>query len=351
MALYGGAELVVVRLAKYLQSHNHKVTILAGSTSPHTEYKDLEIITPTPQAPWQIWSTKTLLSIYRVYRSLQKESERIAKNYDVINVHNFPAIWSAPRHNKIVWMCNEVPNLWHNHYQSPLLTPAITVGKIIDRTIIRCKSPIAVVADSTNAQFFELRYGLAAYIIPYGIDYEFYSQTIRRNTTQFTIIQPAMISASKNQLAVLEMLTTVEDARVIFAGYKEDSGSYMQLLQKCITEHQLQDRVTFTGNVSREKLRELYGEADVAVFPGRGQGSWLGPFEALSAGVPVVVSPNLTCADLVKREEIGLVTNDLVAGINRVHYNKTETQKAQKYIRQNLTWDKFCGGLEELMLR
>ena len=46
MAIYGGAEIVIVKLARYFEANNHNVSILTLTTAMHKDYDNLDIIVP-----------------------------------------------------------------------------------------------------------------------------------------------------------------------------------------------------------------------------------------------------------------------------------------------------------------
>ena len=352
LSMFGGAELVVVKLARYLQEHNNKVTIATLASKDIDAYKGLEIITPKRQIEYRLrGSLSALKDVYDMWRELSNLCYKLAPNFDVINVHNFPSIWCVPSDQKVVWQCNEVADLFHNRHISPLINPLLDSGRWIDRTVARSKHPTAVVADENMARIFSHRYLIKPEIIPYGIDSEFFASGKKVGHTNFTIIQAAMVSPSKNQLAVLETARVLKSAipnlQIIFAGYMEPNNVYTHVLKDYIKEHNL--NVTFTGLISREYLRELYYSADVAVFPGVGQGSWLGPFEAMAASVPVIVSPRLTCSSLIKRENLGLVSEDFAIAIKKLYNQPPSTTKPKQFVLQNLTWEKFCSKFEALL--
>jgi len=356
MTLYGGAELVIVRLANYLQSRGHEVSILTLSTKDRKEYEGLNFILPEENK--RIYyhlrgSLGALKDIYKIYVTLKHLCRQHADDFDVINAHNFPAIWAVPKGKKIVWMCNEVPDLWHNRKIPRLINPLLNIGRFGDSIFARCKRPKAVVADSRMAQIFRHRYCFEPTIIPYGIDgnYSAQSQTFSRDGLY--IIQPSMISPSKNQMAVLEAAKEL-NAKVLFAGYREETNSYTAELDSFIAQNNVS--ATFTGHISREELQTLYHRVHVAVFTGRGQGSWLGPFEALSAGVPIVVSSNLSCSDLIRENDLGVVTDECVDLTNALrdiyqNYHRYQQQalKGREFVLRSLTWDKFGAKFLEVL--
>jgi glycosyltransferase involved in cell wall biosynthesis len=246
-----------------------------------------------------------------------------------------------------MWMCNEVPDLWHSHKPSPLLRAVVEAGRFADAAIVRSKNLTAVVADSRMAQVFAGRYGFRPHIVPYGIDGKFFAQAEHTPANGFRVIQPAVVSPSKCQIEVLEAAKQA-GAEVIFAGHYEPMHPYTQQLLRSADGH-----ATLAGHVSREQLRLLYSTSHVAVFAGKGQGSWLGPFEALAAGTPIIVSPNLTCSDLVREHDIGIVTDDIATALRRMRddYTKYQEQarKGREFVLRELTWDRFGRRIEELM--
>jgi len=355
MALYGGAEVVIVRLANYLQDQGHEVSILTLSTKQRKEYEGLNFILPDEDHRLQYrlrGSLRALRDVYKMYLTLKQLVREYITDFDVINAHNFPAVLTIPRHKRLVWMCNEIPDLWHSAGNGRVFDKAFNIGRLGDRLITRSRAPIAIVPDVSSAYRFQHRYGWAPKIIPYGIDGEFFAQTVDTGRGNFTVLQPSMISPSKNQMAVLEAINDLKglipNIKVIFAGYKEPT-SYLDQLNEYISEHSL--NAVFTGQVSKESLRALYNQAYVAVFPGKGQGSWLGPFEALATGCPVIVSPSLSCTDTI--DSLGIISDNLVESIQNI-YNYHPTYKAQalkgrEFVLKNLTWDKFGAKFLEVL--
>jgi len=75
--------------------------------------------------------------------------------------------------------------------------------------------------------------------------------------------------------------------QLILVGIK---GRAHYLLTKSIKKLSLEERVRFTGWVSRESLSLLYSNADLFVFPSLFEGFGLPVLEAMSCGVPVITS-------------------------------------------------------------
>jgi glycosyltransferase involved in cell wall biosynthesis len=90
----------------------------------------------------------------------------------------------------------------------------------------------------------------------------------------------------------------------------------------------------------------------------RAQGGWLTPFEAISAGCPVIVSNELTCSDMIENNQLGLVARDYAKALIRVRECPNiqgMTNIAREWVKNNLTWDKFGQSMvsyfEEVLCR
>jgi glycosyltransferase involved in cell wall biosynthesis len=201
---------------------------------------------------------------------------------------------------------------------------------------------------------FEHRYGYRPEIVHYGVDSEFWC--CEKQYEGFTVIVPSMITPSKRQMEILQAANILKkhipNLRVIFAGYKARI-LYSFQLDKYIYDNSLRDIVSFTGMISREQLRELYRKSSVAILSGSSQGSWLGGFESLATGTPIIISPKLTCSELVQSERLGIVSDNYVDNVLEIythqeHYHK-QVKWQKEWVRRNLTWDNYCSQMVDYM--
>jgi glycosyltransferase involved in cell wall biosynthesis len=70
-------------------------------------------------------------------------------------------------------------------------------------------------------------------------------------------------------------------------------------LLKEIDRLKMRKFVRFIGNVSNEKLNELYNFADVLIFPSRFEGFGLPPLQAMACGTPVITSNATSLPEVV----------------------------------------------------
>ena len=112
----------------------------------------------------------------------------------------------------------------------------------------------------------------------------------------------------------------------------------------------------------REQLAAQFCEADLAIMPSRSEGFGLAALEALSAGLPVLVSGNSGLGDALKELPFGssCIVNsedasEWAKAIHTIHDKKrklrlSEALKVRETYREEYHWDAECGRLVEKML-
>jgi len=320
--IYGGAERVISQLANYLTDKHHEVSILCYQICDEFKHslKEARIIE------------------CRDFAELCDFAKLIADDFDAINIHNEPGYLTlSPKKANVTWMCNEPP-----HLDNP--TP-------IDVERQAVKDFKVVVADEFNKNRIDKLYNVNSKIIPYGIDYEFFHANpnkIEKNK-ETTFIQVGWIADTKNQLRTIELFKRLKvyypESKLILAG--KALPEYLQLVRNKIAEYGLMGDVELVDFTSREKIRDLYHQSHIALFPIKSQGGWLSVFEAISAGLSTFVSADATCSSLLKEHGLGHLVcetdNDFMNAISEFTDMMTNAQEFTK----TLTWENYCEGMLE----
>ena len=104
--------------------------------------------------------------------------------------------------------------------------------------------------------------------------------------------------------AIAELKDDPQPYKLLFVGARggEEETVKDLLLQQGIDHSQLSVRCF---NESREQLARLFCEADLAIMPSRTEGFGLAALEALSAGLPVLVSGNSGLGEALKKVPYG----------------------------------------------
>jgi glycosyltransferase involved in cell wall biosynthesis len=360
MYIYGGAELLIVRLANYLSRNGIQNALLTTHLLPEiaNDFSDTQIIQyPRHSRDADATHRNPLKLVWLLNKGVRQH----LRNFDLINVHNYPAEFCTwPLHKPVVWMCNEpldVAVQVRLAQASKLSIKRLFFKALlaVDRHVVRKYVKNVVVADQFNKRRFINLYGFNPHVIHYGIDYDFFSaqpHTVSAKlNSSFCVLHVGMLTPLKNQMQSIKTIEKLKDAipdiKLILAGLGE--GEYLETVKAYLNDHQLHRHVEITGHVSREQIRNLFHTSNALLHPIGSQGGWLSPFEALCAGLPIVVSPETTASDLVQNENLGVVTDDYTRALLEIYqkpdkYDKMKGRRAA-WVRENLSWDKFSENM------
>ena len=133
-------------------------------------------------------------------------------------------------------------------------------------------------------------------------------------------------------------------------------GPLRPYIEKFIKKNSIKN-IELLGHISGENLVNLYQNASMFVFPSHYEGLPTVVLEAMSCGLPVVVSNIPAHMDLIKNHENGIFTQrgspgDIAEKINILNSNDSLRAKlgnnARKTIEKKFTWDKICSNFEEI---
>ncbi len=361
MKFYGGGELLIVELANWLTKMGIKNDILALSSSKEVEEKliNTEIIIPEHNVDLRPPGYKNMKDIFKAIKAFRKKLREIEKNYDVINFHDFPTTWSLwPRKKPAVWFMNLPPNLYSKPDAGFILKTLNKFRIWLDRYIVRHSMDVIAVVEELNKIRARQRYGMNARLFHFGVNYDFFSKGNAEKARQkwkldkkFIIIQSGQIINVKNQFESVKTVNKVKNKIpsivLVLAGKWEDS--YKKKIDDFIKENKLEKHILFTGNLDREELRDLYKAADIGLYPIGKQGGVLAPFEALCAGVPIIVSEEMETASLIKKHDLGIVTKDYANALLDIYNNKSKylehRKQALNFVKANLTWKAYSENM------
>ena len=148
--------------------------------------------------------------------------------------------------------------------------------------------------------------------------------------------------------------------RLIFVGASDgkQEGVAEKLLKSGISEHQLRVKKYLQ---SKERLKELFCEVDLVIMPSRTEGFGLTALEALSAGLPILVSGNSGFGDTLRTLPSGKSfvvdseePNDWAKAIARVRQKNRverlqEVQRLRTSYEEKFSWEKQCEALVKKM--
>ncbi len=176
-----------------------------------------------------------------------------------------------------------------------------------------------------NAAYWEHYFGkdFPIFLVPYAVDNAYFARKTAEATplrlqmqtelgldpTRPVILYASKLIIRKNADQLLEAFLQLRASSttkpyLLFVG----DGELRESLEKRVAEVGAQDDVRFTGFRNQSELPRFFDLSSVFVLPARHEAYGLIVNEAMAAGLPVVVSTDIGCADdLVRNRENGYV--------------------------------------------
>lgn len=141
---------------------------------------------------------------------------------------------------------------------------------------------------------------------------------------EFVLVNVGRLSAVKNQILLLKMMIQIDsklNCKLIIAG----EGEERSILESFIENNNLRDRVFLLGELPPEEVRVLFRAADLFVFPSLNEGFSIALLEAISFGLPTLVSDIPSCREILGVNGVYLPPNDPVIWakwVERLYFDK-----------------------------
>ncbi len=305
--------------------------------------------------------TSTLREVTSFVALLRKYS----RQFDIVCPCNFPTYWAtylARTKKPLVWLSSEVLAPYNQtkdvYDRSPFFRVVFSTAKFIDKQIVNSSLDPIITCSELNSLLLKKRYGRDSIVLHTGVDYDFFNAQAHKGSAVSGIngtdgpilLQVGALIQRKNQILSIRALKTLKphlsSAKLVLVG----EGPWEPILQAEARKLGVEKDVTFLGSVSEEKLRSLYYACDINLFPVKDQTWGLVPFEALAAGKPSIVSKGCGAAEFIGKEKIGLLIEPTVQNLvdavlfalKHPELTGDMVKKGQKYVRENLTWDKYA---------
>jgi len=341
---HGGAETAIIKLSEYLNHRGIENAILALIATKgfiqNSDESDLDIRVKNILSFGKSFLGKEAFIIRRMWRfssdllTLRQFVASQKKSFDMLNPHNFPSPWTCILNRKpVIWMMNEPPDLYFDVSPSPLLIRLRDTYVNIDQLLVRNFVDQICVNSFLTCEQAKQRYGKESEIVLFGIEYDEYckgnpSEVIEKYDLEnrFVIITVGALGPQKNQLASIKAIEKVRklipNVKLVIAG--RGVKKYEDTLKRFVKSKELTDSVLFTGFLTETEKKDLYHACHIGLYPFREQGGLLVPFETLCAAKPVIVSPNNGSADIIRRNRLGIATNNYADAIYRIFSNYNE---------------------------
>jgi len=176
-------------------------------------------------------------------------------------------------------------------------------------------------------------------------------QEFRKKTSlgSNTILYLSRIHSKKGLLllvqAIKELIHVRSDIRLIAAGPVEEP-SYFKKINNFIRNNKLESYIDMKGTVAGDEKKRIFSESDIFVLPSVDEGSPLVILEAMSFGLPVIVTTGFQMPEIdnkmgyIVRQNPLAIAKAILKLIEDKELAKTLGAVGYGYVLNNFTWEK-----------
>lgn len=186
-----------------------------------------------------------------------------------------------------------------------------------------------------------------------GVDTNFYQVSERKKADrekEFIVLCASRLSKRKGIKYAIDGFAKISakypQMKMVIAG---GEGNAMKDLKEQVFNLNLTNKIEFLGHYKKEQAPLIYQKSDVFVMPSLNEGMSNNLLEALSSGLPILMTPVGGAEELVKNDENGFLIETknseiiaeklayLIENLNKVE----EMGKESRKIAENMSWEKM----------
>jgi glycosyltransferase involved in cell wall biosynthesis len=366
---YGGPIRCIHGLCKNLVRLGHDIQVFTTDRDgPSTVGRQLGV--PVDVDNVKVWYFRSAYC-KRLFFSpaMQRELSRWVDGFDILHIHTF---FSWPTHIAAsAAIRRNIPYILkpHGMLDKKLIERKSRRVKgfwirFFGRRVVEKAARIHLTTDAELEEIRRFRFRLPeAFVLPLGMDpaddtpepgqpVSPVIQTLTRKKPLLLFL--SRVNWKKGLDRLIPALRQVEGAHLAIAGNDEDN--YRVILDRLASRHGVYDRVTFTGAVYGEEKRKLLEAATLFVLPSYSENFGIAVLEAMAAGVPVVVTPEVGLAGEVKKSGAGVVLEGdpgiLGPGIRALLADPVRLremgERGRKLVERRFAWSGIAKEMENI---
>lgn len=359
---YGGIPKVVYELSKELVKSGHDVTVYTTDALDQDSRYDLsvkETVIDGVKVRYFKNLSNMLAYNYQIFipLGLCKAIKKNISYFDIIHLHGHRHFLN----NVVHYYAKKAkkPYIFSGHGTVPRIERRLWAKAIFDkifgRQILRDAAHFVAVSNNEIKQYHDM--GIVEEkitVINNGIDINTFEVLPKKNKfkkeynlmNKKIILYLGKITPRKGGVFLVKAFSKLkrDDIVLVFAG--NDMGFKKKII-KAIKESSVAQRVIFTGLLTGDKKLSAYVDADILVYPAIYEIFGLVPFEAIMCGVPVIVTDDCGCGEIIGKEDIGYLVkyNDIYGLRDLINKILSDTntayekvKKGREFITNNLNW-------------
>jgi glycosyltransferase involved in cell wall biosynthesis len=181
-------------------------------------------------------------------------------------------------------------------------------------------------------------------------------QRLRVSLDEPVILFMSRLHHKKGLDYLIPALANLKDQPFTFVLAGSGSPEYEAEIRALINTHQLESRTHFAGFIDGEEKNILLQGADLFVLTSHSENFGIAVLEAMSAGLPVIVTPGVGLSSVVHSAQVGYVPNLAIDEITKtIQYclanpemTKVMGDRARQFVLETYGWDRIAAQLIEV---
>ncbi len=191
-----------------------------------------------------------------------------------------------------------------------------------ERDIVRASDRI-IAATEREKQELTAYYGALSHkisVIPCGVNTELFNHIDKYGARQklgldheniiLFVGRVEPLKGLRQMLKAMPLITTREPVRLMIVGGDETNKDELEILRSMSGDLQIEEKVTFVGQVTHDTLPLFYGAADVCVVPSYYESFGMVALESLACGTPIVTTDVGGMRNIILSDEIGYIVDN-----------------------------------------
>lgn len=357
----GGTHKQVLKLCEYLSKENEIIiyTRIYEKEKTYPEFQKFNIVTS------DIKSTKTRGKM-RKYIDKIKDNKienkifiDLVSKVDIINIHDCGLarlIKIAKKMNKkVVLQINDMPRYFlEGNAKGQKDNLKNKIKRLIFKKQVKEVDEITVNV-TKNKEIVKKCLKREAKVLYCGVDTNKRLDRHKKihNNNKLNLFSSGVFFPYRNYETLVKVINKFvknnTEIHLDIMGATDWDKEYANSIKKMIIDMKLDKYITIWGQVDDEKYVELHNNADIFLFININQSWGLAVFEAMSCGLPVIVSESVGAIELLKNKENSIIVNP--QNIDEIYNEIIKLKDNQEYYKKisdnafeivkDFTWDQL----------
>lgn len=284
----------------------------------------------------------------------------ISKDCNIINVHDNGLSWliyfAKKRKNvKVVWQVNDLLPCFRVGVAEGEQDSLANKRRRFIQKYLTSKVDAITVNVTKNQKRVKQCYHKDAKVLYCGVDQNgsLKQHHFQDNTKIFRILSSGVFFEYRNYETLVQVIEKLADSDINvhldIIGSTELCPDYANKIKNMILEKGLSEYITIWGQVDEHTYNELHDNADIFAFINVNQSWGLAVFEAMSCGLPTIVSDSVGAIELLHNEVDSIIIDpfDVSAISNKILRLRSDREYYQRIsdnaynATKNFTWDEM----------